>query len=509
MLPSVDNLTEGVLLLNLMENRFLTKVKNYICDKKLLEKGDNVVVGVSGGADSVALLLSLIALKQEFELKLFVVHINHGIRKEADAEAEYVKSLADKAGLPFYLYKFDVLEYAKLNSLGTEEAGRKLRYQAFDEVLSHLGTGRIAVAHNSNDRAETMLFNLVRGTGIKGLASIPSKRDNIIRPLLCVERSEIEAFLKESDVSFCTDASNFTDDYTRNRIRNNILPVISRDVNSGAVAHMANTAEQLEKLNVFIEGYSKKAFQSVVTENLADKIVFNKAAFLKEDEFIETILIKMAIDGLVPGNRDITTRHLESVSELALLEGTRFCDLPYGIKVVSSYGTLTFSFDVKGEGILEVHEIIPGESFKFSGEYSVSSELICSEAGFVAQAGLMSEGLESQAGFISEGFDYLGDDFTKCFDYDKLGENPVIRKRRSGDMISNTKSGGSKKLKDYMIDAKIPSNLRDEVPVLAVGSKVCWVVGYRMSEAFKVDDNTKRILRIKVFKEGQPCLSMR
>lgn len=501
MLPSVDNLTEGVLLLNLMENRFLTKVKNYICDKELLTKGDNVVVGVSGGADSVALLLSLIALKQEFELKLFVVHINHGIRKEADAEADYVKTLAENAGLPFYLYRFDVLEYAKLHSLGTEEAGRMLRYQAFDEVLGNIGSGKIAVAHNSNDRAETMLFNLVRGTGIKGLASIPSKRDNVIRPLLCVERSEIEAYLEDSGVSFCTDASNFTDDYTRNRIRNNILPVISREVNSGAVAHMANTAEQLEKLNGFVENYSKRVFESLLTEKSADRIVFNKEAFLREDEFIKTTLVKMAIDSLVPGNRDITTRHLESVPELALLEGTRFCDLPYGIKVVSSYETLTFSFDNKDKGISEIHEIIPGESFRFFEEYSVSAELICSEEGFELRDGSGAEGRELSECSASEGFDYLGDECTKCFDYDKLGENPVIRKRMSGDVIANTRSGGTKKLKDYMIDEKIPANIRDGIPVIAVGNRVCWVVGHRMSEAFKVDTNTKRILRIKVFKE--------
>lgn len=446
-----------------MKHGFIKKIENFIEEKKLISYGENLVVGVSGGADSVALLLVLDSLKQKLGLKLFVVHVNHGLRKEAVEEASYVKSLCEERQIPFFLYEKDVSSISKELGIGTEEAGRKVRYEAFKEVLSNAGGGKIAVAHNSNDRAETMLFNLVRGTGLTGLISIPYKRGGIIRPLLCVERKEIEAFLNDEGVKFYTDASNLTNDYTRNRIRNNIIPRLCDEVNPEAVAHMAGTAGQLGELGEFLGKFVDKSYSYVVLKSEKGLVEFNKKAFLLQDAYIQKLLVKRAIDELVPGNRDITQTHIESVTGLLTKEGTKSVNLPYDIEAVSAYESLTLS--TKRDSC--------------EGRFYMETEVFDNY----------------------EGFDYGKFQYTKCFDYDKIDRPLVLRKREQGDTICVNASGGTKKLKDYMIDEKIPQRERDFVPVVACGSDILWVVGYRMSEAYKVSKETKRVIRITVLKE--------
>lgn len=458
---------------------FLTQAEKFIEEKNLVKPGDGIVMGVSGGADSVALLLLLNSLKLKYNLSLYVVHVHHGLRSEADAEAEYVRSLCEERDIPFFLKKADIKALSQKMKIGTEDAGRKVRYEAFDEVLRQVGAHKIAVAHNCNDRAETMLFNLARGTGIKGLISIPEKRDNIIRPLLFATRAQIEEFLGRAGVKYCIDASNLTDDYARNRIRNNIIPSLEKGINNGAVLHMFETAEQLSGLYAFAEKCCDDAFAESVVSVSSTQISFDKEKLLTMDEYLQSMLIKRAIDRLVPGNRDITHTHLKDVQGLLSKEGTKTVNLPYEISAVSSYTTLNLTTEDRASDEFPTVKIVAdGIPIKVSG-YTVAAEV------FDAY----------------EGFDYGKNECTKHFDYDKIKDVLLFRKRETGDLISVTSLGGSKKLKDFMIDVKIPADIRDSVPILASGSDVLWVVGYRMSESYKVTDKTKRILKVTVLKE--------
>ncbi len=458
---------------------FLTQAEKFIEDKNLITQGDGIVIGVSGGADSVALLLLLNSLKLKYKLSLYVVHVHHGLRAEADSEAEYVRSLCEERDIPFFIKKADIKTLSKELKIGTEDAGRKVRYEAFDEVLRQVGAHKIAVAHNCNDRAETMLFNLARGTGIKGLVSIPEKRDNIIRPLLFATRLQIEEFLGRAGIKYCTDLSNFTDDYARNRIRNNIIPALEEGINKGAVLHMFETAEQLSGLYAFAEKCCDEAFTETVVSESATQISFDKEKLLTMDEYLQSMLIKRAIDRLVPGNRDITHTHLRDVQGLLSKEGTRTVNLPYEITAVSSYTVLSLTTENRvADAFPTVRIVTDGARVKVSG-YTVAAEV------FDAY----------------EGLNYGKNECTKYFDYDKIKDVLLFRKRETGDFISVTSSGGSKKLKDFMIDVKIPADIRDSVPILASGNDVLWVVGYRMSESYKVTDETKRILKVTVLKE--------
>lgn len=462
-----------------MISKYALKVKNYIEQNSLFEKGENVIIGVSGGADSLALFLSLSELKSLLGLKLFVVHINHGIRVEAVNEAEYVKKLCEERNVPFFLKEADVLNEAKNLSIGIEEAGRKIRYGFFEEILEKNGGGKIAVAHTKNDQAETMLFNLFRGTGVKGLASIPPKRENVVRPILCMERAENEEYLNSLGIEFCIDASNYSDEYTRNRIRNNILPLVKEEVNGAAVSHMSETAGQLRDILFYVEGETNRIFETVVVTKDNREIVFDKNSFLGQNKYIRSCMVKRAIDELVPGNRDITHLHIDSVLAVSDCSGTKKVDLPYNIIVISEYKAIRFVRNCRTceSGVPMV--LAPGTVQKYAFGLSFFSELV----------------------EYMPGFDYGSDRYVKCFDYDKFGCDPLIRIRESGDEITVNSSGGKKKLKDYMIDEKIPREERERIPVLANGNDIVWVVGYRISEAYKITESTRQILKISVFKE--------
>lgn len=229
------------------------KVRAYIAKHQMISDGDTVAAGVSGGADSVCMLYMLRKLAEEIPFRLIVVHVHHGVRSDAQEDADYVKRLCEEWNIPFFLKRVDMAGYAKEMRLTPEEAGRELRYQAFEEALNgECAPCKIAVAHNRNDRAETMLFHLFRGSGLRGLGSIRPVRERIIRPLLCLERAEIEAYLSEKGLACCMDSTNNDDTYTRNKIRHHILPYVEEHICRNAVAHIGEAAEVLAQTDVFV-----------------------------------------------------------------------------------------------------------------------------------------------------------------------------------------------------------------------------------------------------------------
>lgn len=446
----------------------------------MLKAGDKVVLGVSGGADSTALLMVLVSLKDRLGLKLKVVHINHGLREEARSEALYVKGLCDKNGISFVLKEYDVKALAEDRGLGLEEMGRILRYEAFNEALGKEG-GKIAVAHNMNDLGETMLFHLFRGTGVKGLSSIQPVRDNVIRPLLNVTRAEIEQYLSDILVSFCTDKSNLSNEYTRNKIRNIIIPDILENINASAIPHMAETASQLREIDEYIEKQVEIKYRDCCISENENEVVFDKIKFDLLDELIKKRLTKRAIDILVPRNKDITHVHLESLISLEDGTGYREISLPYKLKAFVSYNE-TGVKRIKDESNISLDYELP-----LSGELSI-------------------EGVgEFKVNNFVKPRDYIPSQkkYTKSLDYDKIKGILRVRNRQEGDYLTVNAAGGKKKLKDYFINEKIPVGERSTIPIIACESDVIWVIGHRISENVKVSDETKKILEITFIKEDE------
>ena len=298
----------------------------------MLKAHDRVVAGISGGADSVCLLFVLLEWAKQVPLSLAVVHVNHGIRPEAGEDARYVAELCKSQGIPFYPVNVDVRKNAKQKKCSEEEAGRMARYEAFARTAEDFHADKIAVAHNGNDCSETMLFHLFRGSGLRGLAGIRPVRDNIIRPILCLERREIEEYLTERGITYCQDATNEGDDYTRNRIRHHILPYAESEIVSGCVSHMMQTAKMLSETEEYMEWQTEEAMKRCVRGN-----VIEPEAFLLQHPIIRQRILYTLVTSMTPSGKDVSYVHIRNLLTLFTEKGNRSICLPYGIVGRRSY----------------------------------------------------------------------------------------------------------------------------------------------------------------------------
>ncbi len=471
------------------------RVYEYCRKYHMLQKGDGVVLGVSGGADSVCLLFMLLSLRSKLDLKLSVVHVNHGIRADASADADYVRSLCKEQNVPFYLFEEKIEELAKMRGCSTEEAGRQYRYEVFAEVMEKVHAQKIAVAHNRNDRAETMLFHLFRGTGLTGLAGIRPVREQIIRPLLCLDRAEIEGYLEEKGIAYRHDSTNDSDDYTRNKIRHHILPYAEQEIVPGTVANMNRTADILTETEYYIEEQIQKAKRECVQE-MQDEVPgfrLDAIAFGGLHEFMKKRLVLELLKELSPGHKDIAAIHVEDVCLLFEREGNREIHLPYGIRARRQYGELFLERPESAYTTYEFEETLirPDEITEEEKVFSLGR----GRRMYLKLLNLDKNPINLQ--------DIPENQYTKWFDYDKIIGCLTLRNRKRGDYLT-MRSGEAlqhKKVKDYMIAEKIPKIRRGQIPLLAEGEHVLWLVGYRISEYYKVNENTKRILQVR-FKQS-------
>ncbi|MDD2972376.1 MAG: tRNA lysidine(34) synthetase TilS [Lachnospiraceae bacterium] len=496
----------------------IDKVHRYIQKYHMIEENDKIIVGVSGGADSVCLLFVLLEIQKKMPLSLYVVHINHKIREEAMEDADYVKELCRKMELPYFLVEEDVEALAVREHLSPEEAGRKVRYAAFEKVMEEQGGNKIAVAHNKNDRAETVLFNLFRGSSIRGLNGITPVRDQIIRPLLCVERKEIEQYLRERGITYCVDKTNGEDTYTRNRIRNHLLPYVEENISEQAVSHISDTAEVVAQTEEYLQKMTDVSYAEVVTTahdagvpggkskkdnreqydgiQRQEPLWMDVSGFRSLDTIIQKYLIMKCMHQLAGSRKDITSRHVQDVVDLFEKPVSKRVSLPYQLTAVREYGKVRL--EVQSEPRGESHADIPGTDQR-DGDACVKIDLET-----IREQGSRVMEIKDLGTVEIRVFPYKKSEripekpYTKWFDYDRIDESLLARHRRTGDYLSINEEGNTKSLKAYMIDEKIPQEQRDKLYVFASGQHVIWLVGHRISQYYKVDQNTKEILEINI-----------
>ena len=299
----------------------------------MIMPGDFVIAGVSGGADSVCLFFELLAYQKEISFSMEDVHIEHGIRgQDSLADANYVENLCKEYGVPFHLVSCDIKKMAQESSLTVEEAGRKARYQAFEQAAKKSGRSncKIAVAHNLDDKAETILMILARGSGLRGLGGIRPVRENIIRPLLNTRRSEIEEALRGRQITWRTDETNHQTEYTRNRIRLEILPLLAQGVNGQAASHIAQAGLRLQEAEDYIQSQVQKLAERYVHyEEKAEPEVF-----LERERF--------CLEKMIAGQKDVSRRHIWALLELAAGQNGKSLNLPGGIRAVNKNEFLVF-----------------------------------------------------------------------------------------------------------------------------------------------------------------------
>ena len=459
----------------------LERVRAFTEKYQMISPGDRIVAGVSGGADSVCLLYLLRELCREKGASVSVVHVHHGLRGgEADEDQAYVEELCEKLQLQLRVFSFDVRERALREHLSIEEAGRLCRYEAFAEEAEALGGARIAVAHHAGDQAETVLFQLFRGSGLRGLAGMRPVRDRIIRPLLCVEREEIEEWLRKEGIPWRTDSTNRSMEYTRNRIRGELLKSARENINERAIRHVAEAAAELGEVEDFLERCTREGYRLAVREEEDARFLFEKALSMQEPLIAGRILRRCLAE--LGGLKDIERFHIEMLRELFSKQTGACLDLPGGRRARREYdGIRIFSGS--------------GREKEKSLEKNPSGEILPTIPGSTVINGKKWEfGLltREKLAFIPE------KRYTKWFDYDKIRNCLEIRGRKAGDYLEINREHGRKKLKAYLIDEKIPAAEREKLMLLADGAHILWIPGYRISEAYKVTEDTERILKVEI-----------
>ena len=460
----------------------IERVKKYIRENQMLEAGSMVVAGVSGGADSVAMLHILKSIQKEFGFSLEAVHIHHGIRgKEADRDEALVKKICEEWQIPFQSYHYPVPRLSREWKLGEEETGRIVRKQAFAEEKKKLGFSekreggmgrfRIALAHNRNDLAETMLHHLARGTGLRGLSGIHPCNGEIIRPVLCLERKEIVYYLEERGIPYITDSSNLSDEYTRNRIRHHILPAMELEINQKTVEHMAETARILASADEYFQKKGKELLKLCRRK----EGYFLDDIFFEEDSIIREYAVMEGFEQLAGKRKDFTSLHVEQVFSLREKEIGRYICFPRHLRAIRQYGGVLLEKTETQEA--------PEYTERFF-EIPVPGTLRCSFGIFETKIfPYKNQKIEEKK-------------YTKWMDYDKIKGSPCVRTRKQGDYLVVNSAGGRKKLNRVFIDEKIPAGLRDQIPVVAAGSEILWIPGGRMNEQYKITSTTGRVLEL-------------
>ena len=439
------------------------RVFSYIEKYNMIEAGSQVIVGISGGGDSVCLLFLLSKYQKRRPFHLLGIHVNHGIRgQEALRDQEYAKKLCERLGVPFTVYTYSVPAIAQQEKRSLEEAGRMVRRRAFEEKAASLGKKAvIALAHHENDNAETVLHNLIRGTkaaGMGGIRPIQEIGEGVayIRPLLKVTREEIETYLRQQQIPWMIDSTNQELEYTRNRIRHRIIPEMEK-INPKAVSHIAQAADTFQAIEEYLTGQADMLYREYV-EQRENGYWIRKELFL-EKELMQSYVIRMVLERAADKKQDLTAFHVESILSLGKGRTGASVSLPGGVLASQVYGDLYVRLPDSGEAPLKELEL---EIFPWENQQILEKT------------------------------------YTKWFDYDKIKSSLEIRHRKPGDFLTITDTGGRKKIKDYFIDCKIPREEREKLTLLAEGSHILWVVGYRISQYYKVTSQTKTVLKVHV-----------
>ena len=458
----------------------LEEAKKFTKEHHMIEEGSRVIAGVSGGADSVCLLLLLLELQKEMTFELRVVHVEHGIRgQESLADCEFVEKMCGRLGVECKSHYIDVPKEAKQCGRTLEETARLMRYEIFEKEAESWGGAKIAVAHNRGDDAETVRFHLIRGGGLSGMRGILPVRGNVIRPLLHTGREEILSYLEEKKQPYCVDATNRDEHYTRNCIRAQIMPRLI-EMNPQAEAHIQKTADIMKEAESYIGRQTKKAAETCVSIH-EDDILIRKEPFETQDPLIKKEVLKLALEQAAGAMQDITTVHLELLEQLFSSQCGRRISLPYGVQAYRIYEGIRLCRKTEAvqDSIGEV--LCPKSEIEQAGTEGIS-------------CGPFTMRLLEDTAFSQE---IPQKTYTKWFDYDKIKSDLSARTRKEGDYICCNEEGKTQKLKKYFVNEKVEAKERGRIPLLAEGAHILWIVGYRISTYYKISQETKRILEVR------------
>ncbi|OGO76748.1 MAG: tRNA lysidine(34) synthetase TilS [Clostridiales bacterium GWB2_37_7] len=454
-------------------NSFVDNVKSTIEKHNMIKNGDTVVVGVSGGADSLCLLHVLKSLSNVLDIRLFAVHLNHMFRGlDAKNDADFVEQICLEWNIPFKIETFDVPAYAKQQGLSPEEAGREIRYKLFREAKEQMKANKIAVAQNSNDNVETILMRLIRGTGLEGLKGIDAVRDDIIRPLLDSDRQSIEKYCRENDLDPRVDKTNLEPIYLRNKIRLELLPYLKENFNPNLNEALTRMAQVVREENEYLERQTEEYLESMgrVQENC---ITIETEKLKQLHPAMQKRLLRKGIEKLATSLNGFEYKHFQGMIEMLDKSTGAAIELPKSLKAYISYENLIICKKIEK----------PDKKCYYKLKYNYDNLI-----------GELASNISIKLIDSSEMLTIPKSCSTVYLDADKIKNELILRSRETGDVISPIGMKGSKKLKDYFIDKKVPKEKRDQVLLLTDGNEIIWIPGSIISEKYKVTSNTQKVI---------------
>ncbi|MFN8595823.1 MAG: tRNA lysidine(34) synthetase TilS [Anaerolineae bacterium] len=476
----------------------LDQLRHTIAKHDLLERGSLVIVGVSGGADSVCLLHALHTLAPEYDIKVHVAHLDHQLRgDEARADADFVRDLAHRWALPYSIESRDVAAFARAHKLSIEEAARQVRYGFLIDVAAAQNSATIAVAHHADDQTESVLMHFLRGSGLAGLRGMRPKTKmvevgnwkldsafkdvHLIRPLLDVPRADIEAYCTEHGLSFRTDATNADTTYFRNRLRHELLPLLET-YNPNIRTSLRRTADVVQADYELLEAHRNFAWDMTLLDETDTAITFSLSAWREQPIGTQRALLRRAIQQLRSSLRDINFVHVEDAVDLLQRATTGDqATLPQNLILDVSYDSFT---------------IAPRDQLALPDWPQLPEGLTSLSVNMPGLTPLPESTWTLEATFVTDRPDEPSSSFEAYLDADQLIGPLVLRPRQSADRFQPSGLLSPLRLKDWLIGVKVPRLVRDQLPLLVAGDTLAWVPGVRVGQSFIVTEQTRRIVKL-------------
>lgn len=460
----------------------LEKVSGTIERFKLIEKGDKVLVAVSGGIDSVTLLHILQELRYPLGISLAVAHLDHQLRgAESAKDARFVEELARSLGLPIISKSMDVRSYINESGLSEEQSARQVRYSFLESVSKKLCADKIALGHNLNDQVETFLMRLIRGTGLKGLRGMLPKRDIYIRPLIECKRQEIQEYARKKSLEFREDRTNVSVKYLRNKIRWELLPMLESEYNPKIVDAVFRTENVVREITAYLDKQAEKILNQAITKEEPEVIILDREMLLSQEVALRRTVIRKAIWRVKGSLKDIEFIHIQDIlTEITNQKPRSEIHLPGKLKFEKNRGQIKLTVKKPAPSQPKPYrfELTPGEKKPFPKiGWEFATEKIA-----IAELKNMEEIYLKPLQVI--------------VDLDKIREPLIVRNRREGDKFRPLGMNGSKKIKDLLIDQKVDYTERDSIPLICDQKGIIWVVGIRLSEDYKITSRTRFGLKI-------------
>jgi tRNA(Ile)-lysidine synthase len=454
--------------------QLINKIKNTIDNYNLLKRNDSVLVALSGGPDSVFLLKALNSIKTEYEISISAVYINHNIRKnESENEEKFCYTICDNLDIELFVISEDIPELAKKSKTGIEETARNFRMGVYDKLCSEFKFNKVATGHHLDDRVETVLFRIIRGTGRLGLTGIPVKRGKLIRPLFDISKEEILQYLKNYNIKFCLDKSNIDSEFSRNYLRNKLLPLIRENINSGVDKALINLSETASDEELFLNNIVEKQLKKVIFQTAGGKIKIHRKKILKLDLWLRRRVLRHCMLTLSSQKVNPDREVIKRLEDL-LNKPNNQISLPGGIQAISSDDSLV---------------VYKRQRRKVSKELNVGEKIELNWPSYTVKTSIKNKDKIK--------LNKKRKAFTGYFDYKKLHPPFEIRLINEGDRFQPLGMKGKKKIGNYLTDTKFPVVYRDEVIVVTDQKGIFWLVGHEIDERAKINNNSKEVLKIE------------